>query len=55
VRAQIHPLSDDEQHGGTVERIISLETGKTFGTNNREQEKPNLEWEAVRGGSDRHR
>jgi hypothetical protein len=43
VRAQIFPLSDREQHDGTLERVTSLETGKSFGTNNREQEKPNLE------------
>jgi hypothetical protein len=27
----------------SVERVTSLESGKTFGTNNREQEHPNLE------------
>jgi hypothetical protein len=43
VRAEIHPLSDTERHGGTVERLTSLETGKTYGTNNRAQERPNLE------------
>jgi hypothetical protein len=43
VRAQIHPLSDTAQHDGTVERVTSLETGKTCGTNNRGQERPNLE------------
>jgi hypothetical protein len=32
-----------QQHGGTLERVTSLETGKSFGTNNREQEKPNHE------------
>jgi Family of unknown function (DUF6152) len=43
VRAQIFPLSDREQHGGTLERVTSIETGKSFGTNNREQERPNLD------------
>ena len=43
VRAQIFPLRDREQHGGTLERVTSIETGKSFGTNNREQERPNLE------------
>jgi len=28
---------------GTLERVTSIETGKSFGTNNREQERPNLE------------
>jgi hypothetical protein len=28
---------------GDVAGVLSLETGKNFGTNNREQEKPNLE------------
>ena len=38
VRAQINPSRDPEQHGGTLSTVTSLETGKTFGTNNREQE-----------------
>jgi hypothetical protein len=29
--------------GGTLSTVTLLETGKTFGTNNREQERPNLE------------
>jgi uncharacterized protein DUF6152 len=40
VRAQIYPLRDPEQHGGTLGTVTSLETGKTFGTDNREQESP---------------
>jgi hypothetical protein len=36
-------LRDPEHHGGTLGTITLLETGKTFGTNNREQERPNLE------------
>jgi Family of unknown function (DUF6152) len=43
VRAQIYPLRDPEQHGGTLGTVTSLATGKTFGTYNLEQEKPNLE------------
>jgi hypothetical protein len=42
VRAQISPLRDPEQHGGTLS-TVTLEIGKTFGTNNREQERPNLD------------
>jgi hypothetical protein len=43
VRAQINPLRDPEQHGGTLDTVTRLESGKTFGTNNREQERPDLE------------
>jgi hypothetical protein len=43
VRADISPLRDPEEHGGAVSQITSLETGKIYGTNNRLQEKPNLE------------
>jgi hypothetical protein len=43
VRAQINPPRDTEQHGGTLSTVTLVETGKTFGTNNREQERPNLE------------
>jgi hypothetical protein len=43
VRADASPLRDPEEHGGALYSITSLETGKTFGTNNRVQEKPNRE------------
>ena len=43
VRAQINPLRDTEQHGGTLDTVTLVESGKTFGTNNREQERPNLD------------
>ncbi len=43
VRADVSPLRDPEEHGGALDTIRSLETGKTYGTNNRVQEKPNLE------------
>ena len=43
VRAQINPLRDTEQHGGTLDAVTLVESGKTFGTNNREQERPNLD------------
>jgi hypothetical protein len=43
VRADVSPLHDPEEHGGALDTITSLETGKAYGTNNRVQEKPNLE------------
>jgi hypothetical protein len=43
VRAQMNPLRDTEQHGGTLSTVTLIETGKTFGTNNRDLERPNLE------------
>jgi hypothetical protein len=38
VEANIHPLRDVEEHGGSLTNIKSLETGKTFTTNLRAQE-----------------
>jgi hypothetical protein len=38
VQASIHPPRDAEEHGGSLQKITSLETGKTFTTNLREQE-----------------
>jgi hypothetical protein len=38
VQASIHPLRDAEEHSGSLQKITSLETGKTFSTNLREQE-----------------
>ena len=32
VQVEIHPLHDDQEHGGSVQKITSIETGKTFGT-----------------------
>ena len=43
VRAEINPLPDTDEHGGTLDTVTLLESGKTFGTNNREQERPNLD------------
>ena len=43
MRADVSPARDPEEHGGALDTITSLETGKTYGTNNRVQEKPNLE------------
>ncbi len=43
VRVQINPLRDTEQHGGKLDTVTLLESGKTFGTNNREQERSNLD------------
>jgi hypothetical protein len=37
-QANIHPLRDAEEHGGSLQKITSLETGKTFSANLREQE-----------------
>jgi hypothetical protein len=42
VRAQINPLRDTGQHGGTLDTVTLVESGKSSGTNNREQERPNL-------------
>jgi hypothetical protein len=41
VRAAFTPSRDPEQHGGTLSTVSLLDTGKTFGTNNREQKRPN--------------
>jgi hypothetical protein len=41
VEANIHPLRDAEEHGGSLQNIKSLETGKTFTTNLRAQENLN--------------
>jgi hypothetical protein len=38
VEASIHPLRDVEEHGGSLQNIKSLETGKTYTTNLRAQE-----------------
>jgi hypothetical protein len=43
VSAKIAPLFDRAEHGGTLEEITLVDSGKTFGTNNREQEHPNLQ------------
>jgi hypothetical protein len=38
VQAEIHPLRDGQQHGGSLQTITSVETGKSFATNLREQD-----------------
>ena len=38
VQARIHPLRDTEEHGGLVEDMTSLVTGKTLSTNKRADE-----------------
>jgi hypothetical protein len=38
VEANIHPLRDAEEHGGLLQNIKSLETGKSFTTNLHAQE-----------------
>jgi hypothetical protein len=43
VRVEIHPLNDPQEHGGSIQRITSMETGKSFGTNLRELDKPDSE------------
>jgi hypothetical protein len=43
VRVEIHPLSDPQEHGGSIQKITSMETGKSFGTNLRELDKPDSE------------
>jgi hypothetical protein len=43
VEANIHPLRDAEEHGGSLQNIKSLESGKTYTTNLRAQETLNLD------------
>jgi Family of unknown function (DUF6152) len=43
VEANMHPLRDAEEHGGSLQVIKSLETGKSFTTNLREQENASPE------------
>ena len=43
VEANIHPLRDTEEHGGSLQIIKSFETGKSFTTNLREQENASPE------------
>ena len=43
VQVEIHPLHDDQEHGGSVQKITSIETGKSFGTNLKELDKPDEE------------
>jgi hypothetical protein len=38
VEAIMHPLRDAEEHGGSLQNVKSLESGKTYSTNLREQE-----------------
>jgi hypothetical protein len=38
VQARIHPLREFEEHGGLLEDITSLATGKTLSTNKRADE-----------------
>jgi hypothetical protein len=39
----MHPLRDTEEHGGSLQVVKSLETGKSFTTNLREQENASPE------------
>jgi hypothetical protein len=43
VVVEIHPLRDGEQRGGSIQKITSVETGKSFGTNLRELDSPDRE------------
>ena len=43
IRIEIHPLTDPDEHGGSIQKITSMETGKSFGTNLRELDKPDSE------------
>ena len=40
---EIHPLREGALHGGSIQKITSIETGKTFGTNIRELDSPDRE------------
>jgi hypothetical protein len=38
VQANFNPLRDTDEHGGSLKSIMSLDTGKAYSTNLREQE-----------------
>jgi hypothetical protein len=40
---EIHPLREGALHGGSIQKVTSVETGKTFGTNIRELDSPDRE------------
>ena len=40
---EIHPLREGALHGGSIQKVTSVETGKTFGTNIRELDSPDKE------------
>jgi hypothetical protein len=43
VVVEIHPLRDTQQHGGSIQKITSVATGKSVGTNLRELDSPERE------------
>jgi hypothetical protein len=43
VLIEIHPLREGTQQGGSIQKITSVETGKSFGTNIRERDSPDHE------------
>jgi len=43
VVVEIHPLRDTQQHGGSIQKITSVATGKSVGTNLRELDSPDRE------------
>jgi Family of unknown function (DUF6152) len=40
---EIHPLREGALHGGSIQKLTSVETGKSFGTNIRELDSPDRE------------
>jgi Family of unknown function (DUF6152) len=42
VRAEFSPLRDNQQHGGSLMKITSIETSKTYSTNLLEQEDSDI-------------
>ena len=40
---EIHPLREGMQQGGSIQKITSVETGKSYGTNIRELDSPDHE------------
>ena len=43
VVVEIHPLRDSQQHGGSIQKMTSVATGKSEGTNLRELDSPERE------------
>ena len=43
VLIEIHPLREGTQQGGSIQKITSVETGKSYGTNIRELDSPDHE------------
>jgi hypothetical protein len=43
IRVEIHPLSGGDQHGGSIQKITSVETGKSFATELKTEDAPDAE------------